>query len=120
MAVQIQLRSDTTSNWSLQNPVLAVGEFGWDTTAKLFKVGDGLTAWNSLDYVLTGNAAVPPNELRSDYQYPYSYCGTAADSTLETSPLWTITRIEILPNGTAVTQQATNTAWTDRLTATYT
>jgi hypothetical protein len=119
MAVQIQLRSDTSSNWSLVNPTLALGEFGWDITAKLFKVGDGLTLWNDLDYVLTGNAALPPNELRSDYQYPYSYCGVAVDGTSDSTPIWTITRIEVLTNGTILTTTATNVAWTNRTSAIY-
>jgi hypothetical protein len=119
MAVQIQLRSDTSSNWTLSNPILAVGEFGWDITAKLFKVGDGLTAWNALDYVLAGDATLPANDLRSDYVYPYSYCGSAVRGASESSAIWTITQIEILDDGTIITRQATNVAWTDRLTTIY-
>ena len=50
MAVQIQFRRDTTSNWASANPVLAAGEMGINTTTTQFKIGDGTTAWNSLSY----------------------------------------------------------------------
>ena len=48
MTVQIQIRRDTTTNWQLTNPVLGAGEPGFDTTAKVFKIGDGLTPWTEL------------------------------------------------------------------------
>jgi len=52
MAVQIQLRNDTASNWATENPTLAQGEVGIETDTRLIKVGDGSTAWNDLDYGL--------------------------------------------------------------------
>jgi hypothetical protein len=51
MATRIQLRRDTALNWQSNNPVLAVGELGLDLTNKNVKIGDGVTAWNLLDYV---------------------------------------------------------------------
>jgi hypothetical protein len=52
MAVQtlIQIRRGTTSEWISANPTLSAGEFGFDTTTGRYKLGDGLTAWNSLPY----------------------------------------------------------------------
>lgn len=50
MAVQIQLRNDTASNWTSANPVLAAGELGIETNTGKMKVGNGSTAWNSLSY----------------------------------------------------------------------
>mgnify|MGYP000161338055 FL=1 len=50
MAVQIQVRNDTAANWTSANPVLAVGEFGYETDTGQVKVGDGSTAWSSLSY----------------------------------------------------------------------
>lgn len=50
MAIQIQLRRDTEAQWASVNPTLAQGEFGIETDTNLFKIGDGSTAWNSLDY----------------------------------------------------------------------
>lgn len=51
---KIQLRRDTSTNWSSNNPVLESGEIGIDTTNKVLKIGDGTTAWNSLDVGITG------------------------------------------------------------------
>ena len=53
MAVQIQLRRDTASNWTGTNPVLAIGEPGVETDTLKVKVGDGATAWNSLAYSIS-------------------------------------------------------------------
>ena len=50
MADQIQLRRDTAANWTSANPILASGEFGIETNTLKIKVGDGTTAWTSLDY----------------------------------------------------------------------
>lgn len=50
MAVQIQLRNGTASQWTLANPILAEGEFGLETDTALFKIGNGVDDWNSLPY----------------------------------------------------------------------
>ena len=52
---KIQLRRDSALGWSTNNPILASGEIGIElspTPAQivLFKLGDGITAWNSLPY----------------------------------------------------------------------
>lgn len=49
MATKIQLRRDTAANWQSANPILMEGELGIVTDdPKQYKVGDGVTAWNSL------------------------------------------------------------------------
>jgi len=50
MAIQIQFRRGTETEWASVNPILAEGEMGIETDTDLFKIGDGLTPWNSLDY----------------------------------------------------------------------
>lgn len=53
MAVQIQLRRGTATQWantSTGNPILAVGEMALETDSNLFKIGDGYTHWNDLPY----------------------------------------------------------------------
>jgi len=47
---KIKLRRDTAANWTTANVVLAQGEPGVDLTNKKMKIGDGITAWNSLPY----------------------------------------------------------------------
>ena len=45
---RIKLRADTADNWSVNNPVLLIGEVGIDLTNNILKVGDGTTSFNSL------------------------------------------------------------------------
>ena len=49
-------RRGTKQQWETINPVLAVGEIGFSFNENVIKVGDGLTAWNSLPSV-NGNSA---------------------------------------------------------------
>jgi hypothetical protein len=46
----VLVRRGTRAEWIVANPVLKSGEFGLDTTTGKYKIGDGLTAWNSLLY----------------------------------------------------------------------
>ena len=47
---QIQLRRDTASNWSTNNPIPAQGEPCYETDTNKLKFGDGTTHYNELDY----------------------------------------------------------------------
>lgn len=47
----IQLRSDTAYNWETNDPILAVGEPGYDSTNKSIKIGDGTSPWTELDFI---------------------------------------------------------------------
>ena len=47
---QIQMRRDTAANWTSEDPTLESGEWGLETDTKKIKIGDGSTAWSSLDY----------------------------------------------------------------------
>lgn len=49
--VQMRLRADTYLNWKTSNPILAVGEPGVETDTGQGKIGDGVNAWNDLDYL---------------------------------------------------------------------
>lgn len=53
----IQLRRGTASQWTTANPILAAGEFGWETDTAEFKIGDGVTAWNARPYWISDVAA---------------------------------------------------------------
>ena len=50
MAIQIQFRRGTEAEWESVNPILAEGEMGIETDTNLFKIGDGVLPWTSLDY----------------------------------------------------------------------
>lgn len=71
-----QWRRDTAANWASNNPTLADGEVGYDSTNKLVKVGDGSTAWNSLSAFriqprvgTTTSSATPSIDLSLYEQY---------------------------------------------------
>lgn len=49
MADRIQPRRDTAARWAAENPVLLEGEWGIVTDSpSQYKIGDGVTPWNSL------------------------------------------------------------------------
>ncbi len=54
---QFQFRRDLSTNWSLFNPTLLAGELGIESDTDQFKLGDGITPWNSLGY---GGLQGPP------------------------------------------------------------
>lgn len=58
---KIQHYTNTAANFTTENPTLLVGQIGIETdaltTAPKFKIGDGVTAWNSLPYNASGGAA---------------------------------------------------------------
>ena len=68
MAVRIQLRRDTASNWSTNNPILRPGEVGIETDTLKIKIGPPAispalgTAWNSItayaNLVPDGNSTI--------------------------------------------------------------
>lgn len=51
VVTQIQVRRGTASQWTSTNPILAAGEFGFETDTNKLKCGNGSTAWNSLTYI---------------------------------------------------------------------
>lgn len=46
--IRAQFRKDTAVFWGVVNPVLLAGELGFETDTKILRIGDGVTAFNSL------------------------------------------------------------------------
>ena len=70
LTAKIQLRRDTSANWTSNNPILAAGEvaftsdvFYTSTDQQRFKIGDGVQTWTQLDYVPEGGASAYPEHL---------------------------------------------------------
>jgi Major tropism determinant N-terminal domain len=57
MTTRIKIRRDTSANWEIANPTLALGEPGYDLTENKIKIGDGSTAWLELPFLtdVSGN-----------------------------------------------------------------
>lgn len=51
MSYTIRIRRDSAANWSSLNPILEEGELGHELDTLQMKIGDGVTAWNDLDYL---------------------------------------------------------------------
>ena len=49
--VTLQIRHDTSNDWTTRNPVLAQGEYGLEIDTYLIKVGDGVLDWQHLPYL---------------------------------------------------------------------
>lgn len=47
-------RIDTAANFTTANPILALGETGYEQDTGLLKVGDGVNDWNTLPYSFQG------------------------------------------------------------------
>ncbi len=78
VTAKLQMRNDTAANWKSKNPVLDVGEIGYDTTNKKTKIGDGVTPWLDLDWFAT---VAKPTFANDDWARiaAYAESGDAAD-----------------------------------------
>jgi hypothetical protein len=63
---RIRIKRGIASAWSSANPVLGAGELGYDTTNRLLKVGDGVTAWNSLPGIDFDGASFDAEDIGFD------------------------------------------------------
>lgn len=50
MPYRILLRRDNSAKWIQNDPVLMLGEPGYETDTGKLKIGDGQTPWSSLAY----------------------------------------------------------------------
>lgn len=83
---RIQLRRDTAANWTTNNPVMGAGEFGFETDTSKFKIGNGVTAWASLSYIIVDDlGSVAPGKGASTVGVEDSggnYTGTDVEAVL--------------------------------------
>ena len=49
--VRLVTRNDLAATWEEKNPILLLGEFGFETDTGLVKVGDNVHTWKELDYI---------------------------------------------------------------------
>lgn len=52
-----RIRRDTAANWTTVNPVLASGQFGYETDTGILKIGDGVATWSVRPNILTALSA---------------------------------------------------------------
>jgi len=90
----IQIRRDTSANWTSVNPVLALGEQGFETDSLRYKTGDGVTVWTGIAYsklnetylvipaldIDVSNANVQGKSISADSTFTFSGWTTDASS----------------------------------------
>ena len=54
MSVTIRIKRGTATQWEARTTPLLAGEFGYDLTNKIVKIGDGTTLWSSLPTIGSG------------------------------------------------------------------
>lgn len=57
-----QFRAGTSEEWAFKNRILIKDEIGLDTTKGNFKLGDGVTRWNDLDWFIKSDTLFIENE----------------------------------------------------------
>jgi hypothetical protein len=57
MASKIQVRRDSSNNWTTTNPILSQGEPGYEIDTNKIKYGDGASTWNVLPYITGSGGA---------------------------------------------------------------
>ena len=104
MTTRIQLRRGTSTAWTTDNPVLALGEAGIETNTQLWKVGDGTTAWNSLPYMSGGST---PTHIQ-DGTTTVAIDGPSGNVYIQVddNPIWTFdTNSTFTAPGTIIAQE---------------
>ena len=71
------MRRDTAENWQIKNPILRKGEQGLETDTGIIKIGDGVTAFNSLS---DDNIYFPESYVNSTFSNALK--GTKTDTAM--------------------------------------
>jgi hypothetical protein len=104
MATRMQQRRGTAEQWTTSNPILNVGEIGYESDTNKFKIGDDANHWNDLPYFLDEDSIGTSLEG----YIPDSLLGVANGvAQLNSSGKLVSTQI---PNVDEITQDAINTA----------
>ena len=53
LKVRNRIATKTSAEWETENPILLKGEMGYDSISNKVKVGDGVTKWTELDYMMS-------------------------------------------------------------------
>lgn len=132
-AQKIQFRRGNAATWTSVNPTLAQGELGIELDTGKLKIGDGTTAWNSLDYfnlgmiypgvgipVSTGSAwgsSITDNHTHWDTAYGWGNHAGAGYLTTEADPVVKAVTGLVKSNGTTISAAVADTDYLTPTTA---
>lgn len=77
----------SAAEWVSKNPILQAGELGFESNTRKYKIGDGITKWNSLSYASGSGDIIVDSALSSTSTNPlqnkviYSALGDKLDKT---------------------------------------
>lgn len=109
--VRLQLRRDSSADWTTENPTLALGEPGYDTTRKQLKIGDGATAWDSLpflarEYVMVAvsdeTTALTTGAGKTTFRMPFAMVLTEVRANLNTASSSGTPTVDINEGGSTI------------------
>jgi len=105
MAYRIQIRRDTSSNWTSNNPILLQGEFGYELNTGYAKIGDGQTPWISLEY-FGGTGPTGPTGITGSTGFGVPAGGSSGQFLVKSSDAdydtaWTASLISDVPPGSS-------------------
>lgn len=73
--VRVRIRRDYKANWDAADPVLAIGEPGYELDTHFLKVGDGLTSWTGLETIEVPDSTIdfptPADSILTIQDNPY-------------------------------------------------
>ena len=79
--VRIRQKTDTAEGWLASNPILLYGELGIEIDTQLIKIGDGVTPWSGLPYVLADQIMdLVDNKANKDFSNVSSLTSTVKDT----------------------------------------
>ena len=70
MDVRIKLRRGYSLDWDRENPILSLGEPGYETDTKRLKIGDGVRNWRDLEFVSSGISEELSTHVGSSNPHP--------------------------------------------------
>ena len=89
MSTLIELRRDTAANWAATDPVLSLGEPGYDTTNNELRIGDGTSAWSALTPIAGGGGGAGLPLANGSSNFNIATSGGNATITTAGGNVWT-------------------------------
>lgn len=104
---KIQIRRGLASDWTVANPILGSGEFGYETDTGKVKIGNGTTTWTGLVYYNGGKQGAA-TLVAGTATVANTSIAAGSRIMLTTQSLGTVT----VPKALAVTARVVGTSFT--------
>jgi hypothetical protein len=89
MTARIKFRRDDAATWTSNNPILALGEPGFETDTNKLKIGDGTTVWADLEYTSGGASGSLSVEMVTQRLYDTLQSSMPSWLTTDNRGVWT-------------------------------